>query len=97
MSFESALATVRHAHEHTAHGAAKGMLAHVLECAMQGARIEWYAGEAIFARLVIDERWCPAHAQTVYTAVRELATVPMREAAVDAAVAQRRGMEVSRA
>lgn len=76
MSFETALATVQGAYRTAPHGAARAMLEHLISYA-EGREpddeIEWYAGEAIFARLVIDDRWSIDDARGVYHAVRELA------------------------
>lgn len=60
-------------------GAAQGMLEHVLACAASNGgreRVEWYAGEAIFARVMLNHGWRFADARTLFEAVRELGTTP---------------------
>lgn len=75
----AALGLVREAYRATPPGAAQGMLEHVLACAAgHGGRecVEWYAGEAIFARVIIDHGWAVDDARALFDAVRELGTLP---------------------
>lgn len=75
----AALSLVREAYRAAPPGAAQSMLEHVLTCAAGNGgpeRVEWYAGEAVFARLVLDHAWSVDDARAVFEAVRELGTVP---------------------
>lgn len=53
-------------------GAARGVLQDVVHRADDTRRIEWFAGELVFARLVLDHEWDVSDARAVFEMVRAL-------------------------